>query len=139
MAKRDFENQGELIVNKPVIHWSPFDRRIADDERLSIEARGVLCWIGTRPDDHRLFVRYLQLRCGLSQSRWQKLRKELEALGYLQVSKKRIKGKFCWEYRVNLVFNDHRPVTIGGFSTDGKITDAKPSNIEDIFSTSYLT
>lgn len=101
----DYKTQGELIVNRPVNHWAPFDRRIANDTRISIEARGVLCWIGTRCDDHRLFLRHLQQQCGLSQARWQRIRKELESYGYMRIERLRVNGKFTWKYTLNLVYS----------------------------------
>lgn len=132
MANHDFETQGELIINEPEDHWGRFDRRIADDELISIEARGVLAWIGTRPKGHRLFVRYLQKRCGLSQARWQRIRRELESHGYLSVRRARVagNGKFTWQYHVNLIYRTPDTRTIGRFSTDGKSSDAKLTDIK---------
>lgn len=131
MSTHDFETQGELIINEPEDYWGKLDRRIADDDRISIESRGVLAWIATRPRGHRLFVRYLQKRCCLSQARWQRLRRELEAHGYLAVRRLRVEGKFSWRYHVNLVYGaPMADLTIGRFSTDGKITDSKPADKE---------
>lgn len=131
MSNHDLQTQGELIINEPEDFWGKLDRRIADDDRISIESRGVLAWIATRPRGHRLFVRYLQKRCCLSQARWQRLRRELEAHGYLAVRRLRVQGKFTWQYHVNLVYGAPM-AAIGRFSTDGKTTGSKPTDIERI-------
>jgi hypothetical protein len=110
---------GELIVIRPEDHWAKVDRRIIDDERLTLEARGVLAWIATRPESHRLFVGYLQKRCGIKQTKWQRLRRELESLGYLSTRRINVSGKFAWQYHVNLVYQaNHRCST-----TDGGVAD----------------
>ncbi len=106
MAKINFDNKnnGVLEVNRPVDHWAKIDRRIADDQRLSLAARGVLAWIGSRPDGHRLFVGYLQDRCGISESKWQLISKELKKVGYYKSSRSHKEGRYIWSYKIDLVY-----------------------------------
>lgn len=119
--------------------WAPVNRKAMDDERLSVEARGVLAWLVTRPDDHKIFVRYAQRRLGISQSRWQRIRKELESAGYLVIQKSKGEdGIFLWNYHL---FDDpeaqkpHKTKvstigqkSIGGLSTGGLSTGGKPAD-----------
>lgn len=126
---QDFKGQGELIVIQPKVRWAKMDRYVMDDNRLSIEARGVLCWIGSRPDGHKLFVGHLQDRCNISQSRWQRIRKELESKGYLQITKIRRGGKFAWQFRVDLVYR-HRLNSTDGKSVNEKSIDSKSADIK---------
>lgn len=106
---------GEFIRHLAETGWARVSRKALDDVRLSIEARGVLAWLLTRPDTHRLYVHHAQVRMGLSQGRWQKIRRELEATGYLKSNKSR-KGGGQWEWKFE-VFDV--PLTIGDIPTDG--------------------
>lgn len=127
---------GEFIRHLEASGWAPVPRRLMDDVNLSIEARGALAWLLTRPDGHRLFVRYAQQRLGISQARWQRIRRELEVAGYLAVDKGRDEaGVYRWHYHVFDHPKHEKPVSIGVSSigqkpTDGLSTGGKPADKE---------
>lgn len=60
-------------------------RASAQDERLSWEARGILAYLLSKPDDWETRVTDLQQQCGRDKVRG--ILKELEATGYLEVER----------------------------------------------------
>ena len=90
--------------------WAPVSRKAMDDQALTVEARGVLGWLLTRPDGHRLYLHYLQTRLKISQGRWQKIRKELVAAGYLTVRQDRSDdGKWTWIFTLTDTPSPEKP------------------------------
>ena len=88
----------ELIRTFSPAGWGQVNRRAVDDERLSIGARGVLAWLLTRPDDHRIHIEHCLSRWRISQPTWARIRLELEAAGYLRVEKRKESGRFVWTF-----------------------------------------
>ncbi len=80
--------------------WAPISRKAADDTRLSIAARGVLAWLCTRPDDHKIMLAWAMQRWGISKPTWRKIRIELENAGYLKQIRRREVGRFVWVYQL---------------------------------------
>jgi hypothetical protein len=101
----DFGSNGIMNVHKPSRGWGIVDRNMMADKRISIEARGVLGWLATRHDEHRLFVSHLKRECLLGQSKWQRIRHELEGAGYFKSTRKVINRRFAWEFDVYLSFD----------------------------------
>lgn len=80
--------------------WAQVNRKALDDARLSISAKGVLAWLLTRPTDHKIILSYAMSRWDISQPTWARIRKELEAAGYLKVTKTKKDGRFAWTYEL---------------------------------------
>lgn len=118
----DLCNGGKLVVRLPLDHWARIDRRILDDCRLSIDARGVLAWAGSRPEGHVLWITNLMKRCAIGKDKWQRIRLELQEFGYLTSEKVRnLDGRFGWIFEINLCFEDTMAdLTIAGKTVDGK-------------------
>lgn len=132
-------NGGQLLVNHPVDHWARIDRRILDDHRLSIEARGVLAWAGSRPNGHVLWINNLMNRCGIGKGKWQRIRLELQEYQYLGSERIRnISGRFGWKFVINICFNAPESTTTiarktgDGSAGDGKYDYIKGKNCIDI-------
>lgn len=64
----------------------------AQDERLSWEARGVLFYLLSKPDDWKVIVKNLQQNCG--RDKVYNILSELEKFGYLEKKEQRQNGKF---------------------------------------------
>jgi hypothetical protein len=143
MGKENFGDNGIMRVHKPSKNWGIVDRNMMADQRISIAARGVLGWLATRHDDHRLLVSNLKRECLLGQSKWQRLRGELEKFGYFKAARKIINRRFVWEFDVYpffdgvydpVVLSTSKPNTFkthGYNDTEGSETegsDTKPSH-----------
>jgi hypothetical protein len=128
----EFFDSGELIVRQPADHWARIDRRILDDCRLSIEARGVLAWAGSRPTGHTLWITNLQRRCGIGKDKWQRIRRELQECGYMTSQKvRKDSGRFGWRFEINLFFVDasRADLTRAGKTGDGEPGYLKRQNV----------
>jgi len=114
--------------NKNYFHASniPFN-----DERLSWEARGVLGYLLSKPDDWECRNSDLISKGPAGEHKIKRVLAELKMFGYM--TRKRLKddeGKFYW---LTTVYED--PETIGrlsidGLSIDGSSTDGKPHHID---------
>ena len=90
----------EFIRNLNGSGWAPISRNAMDDKRLSVSARGVFGWLCSRPDDHKIILSYAMTRWDISQPTWRRIRKELEAAGYLKVTKTKVGGRYKWLYEL---------------------------------------
>ena len=108
--------------------WAPVSRRMMDDQRLSLAARGALGWLVTRPDEWEINLEYALKNWGISRPTWQKIRKELEAAGYLHQLKTKENGRFKWEYHLT------DDPTINKISIDKNFSDRNSAarKIDDI-------
>ncbi len=65
------------------------DQRAVEDDRLSWAARGLLCYLLSRPDDWKVLVNDLRKRGDLGRDGIYRLLKELRSLGYAQFQRRR--------------------------------------------------
>lgn len=91
------------VIRTPHTKDRPFfvmNRKSAQDKRLSWEARGVLAYLLSKPDDWQLMVIDLQQNCG--RDKVKKIITELAEFGYLKIEAHRDEnGKFTNnEYKV---------------------------------------
>ena len=96
----DENKGGEFIRNLAASGWASVNRSAMDDTRLNVDSKGVLAWLLTRPDGHRLYLFYMLKRLGIGQQKWGKIRNELVENGYLKIDKKRVEGKFRWNFQL---------------------------------------
>lgn len=62
--------------------WQAVPRALLEDERLSLAAKGFMCWILAKPPGWQVRPAWCQTQFGLSSEKWGKLTKELVAAGY---------------------------------------------------------
>ena len=77
-----------MIIRNPVTdNFSVITNRILTDRRLSAEAVGVLCYLASKPDHWKVRAAEIESRFGLRTKKRQRIMRELDAAGYLQIKK----------------------------------------------------
>lgn len=109
-------------------------RKTAQDNRLSWEARGVLSYLLSKPDDWKVLIVDLKQNCGRDKVR--KILNELKTFGYLEITQLHdAKGKFQEnEYTVHEEPFTEKPLTDNP-ATDKPFTKNHPLHNTD--STEY--
>ena len=80
------------IIRAPRRHrFVVMDQSAVEDDRLSWAARGLLCYLLSRPDDWKVLVNDLRKRGNLGRDGIYRLLKELRALGYARFQRLRDK------------------------------------------------
>ncbi len=78
------------IIRAPRRHrFVVMDQRAVEDDRLSWAARGLLCYLLSRPDDWKVLVNDLRKRGNLGRDGIYRLLKELRTLGYARFQRLR--------------------------------------------------
>lgn len=65
---------------------------VARDPRLSLEARGLLIWLASHGNDAQFSVAAICDACGIGKDKWQRIARELRAVGALVNVKVRGRG-----------------------------------------------
>lgn len=65
--------------------WTAIPRAAAEDERLSLEARGLLIWLLVKPPNWEVRVEYVKAHLRLGNDKWTRVARELKAAGYYTV------------------------------------------------------
>lgn len=73
-----------LEFQPPDVAFTLVPNAALEDRRLSIEARGALCWMSSRPRGWRLAVGDAQEALGCGRDRWQRICRELRSVGALE-------------------------------------------------------
>jgi len=71
---------------------------LAQDSRLSFEARGVLLYLLSKPNDWEIQFSDVENEGNLGREKRQKIFAELEKAGYFKRVEKRVKGRFDYDY-----------------------------------------
>jgi hypothetical protein len=80
------------IIRAPRRHrFVVMDQRAVEDDRLSWAARGLLCYLLSRPDDWKVLVNDLRKRGNLGRDGIYRLLRELRTLGYARFQRVRDK------------------------------------------------
>jgi hypothetical protein len=80
------------IIRAPRRHrFVIMDQRAVEDDRLSWAARGLLCYLLSRPDDWKVLVNDLRKRGNLGRDGIYRLLRELRTLGYARFQRSRDK------------------------------------------------
>jgi len=80
------------IIRAPRRHrFVVMDQRAVEDDRLSWAARGLLCYLLSRPDDWKVLVNDLRKRGNLGRDGIYRLLRELRTLGYAKFLRQRDK------------------------------------------------
>jgi DnaD/phage-associated family protein len=115
------------LIRTPHTKERPYfsmSRNTAQDEDLSWEARGVLAYLLSKPDDWRVQVKNLQQKCGRDKVR--AILKELEAANYLKVERGQHNektGKFASNhYTVHETPFTEKPSTVRPLTVNPPIT-----------------
>ncbi|MCP4895744.1 MAG: helix-turn-helix domain-containing protein, partial [bacterium] len=78
------------IIRAPRRHrFVVMDQRTVEDDRLSWAARGLLCYLLSRPDDWKVLVNDLRKRGNLGRDGIYRLLRELRTLGYARFQRLR--------------------------------------------------
>ncbi len=78
------------IIRAPRRHrFIVMDQRTVEDDRLSWAARGLLCYLLSRPDDWKVLVNDLRKRGNLGRDGIYRLLRELRTVGYAQFQRLR--------------------------------------------------
>jgi hypothetical protein len=95
-------NKRPTIIRGPKFaHYFVVDNALFSDERLSWEARGLMGYLLSKPDDWKVRLYDLVARGPAGVHKIQRILRELEAAGYLRrVRLKRSNGAFDWETTV---------------------------------------
>lgn len=89
------------IIRTHTKRWESVPRAAFEDLRLSLEARGLLGWLLTRPGNWSVRVAPMLALTGTSKRRWPRIRDELAAVGYLEITRtKAPDGKIIWLFDV---------------------------------------
>lgn len=89
-----------VIRNRKQNHYVAIDNNVVCDKRLSWGARGLLCYLLSKPADWRVQIDDLIRQSPLGRDGVRKLMSELQKCGYLVKSRIREEGKFtgiCWD------------------------------------------
>jgi hypothetical protein len=88
-----------IRVQKDRLHpYVMVSRALAEDEFLSLEARGLMLYLLAKPDNWTVMFKDLQRAGSMGEDRTRRILKELEGAGYLH--RRRINaggGRFRWE------------------------------------------
>src|SRR5947209_4868072 len=77
-------------------------RRLFEDQRLSLEARGLMGYLLSKPDDWQVRVPDLQRTAGVGRDQLRRILRELEAAGYLVRRRTHgPDGRWLWESLVH--------------------------------------
>ncbi|EPY2273652.1 hypothetical protein ACXAUS_002520 [Clostridium sporogenes] len=81
-------------------NFTQVDNRVLDDENISFEAKGVYTILVRQysKPEFKLYKSHIQKLTGLGETRFNRAWKELKEKGILTQVKKRVKGKFVYEY-----------------------------------------
>ena len=70
-------------------HWTAVPRGAAEDQRLSLESRGLLLWFLVKPPSWKVRAEVARHSLKLTEFMWQKLTRELKNFGYYVVHESR--------------------------------------------------
>jgi hypothetical protein len=114
-----------IRVAKQPNQFSIIDRTAADDERLSMKAKGIMFYLLTKPDDWTLNVKDLIRRSADGRDSIYSGIRELRELGYISMRKYQDgKGQFKIEY---IVYENPQEE----LSTAEEVTDTENPNTEN--------
>lgn len=110
-----------VVVDRPDSGWEQVPRRLPDDDRLSLDTRAVAVWIATRTDEFVISVTGIRACLKIGKDSWQRMRRELEAAGYLETAPPRAAaGRFA----AGLIFH---VVPVGGWPAAGGEKQKQPA------------
>jgi hypothetical protein len=101
--------------------------KLAQDARLSFEARGVMLYLLSKPADWIVQFSDIEREGKFGREKRQKIFAELETAGYFERLEKREEGKFKFDYIVH-----EKPINIGLQPRTGKPLTVKPATVEPL-------
>ena len=85
----DVAGAGKLILRRRTRNFTIVANEVFNDERLSLEAMGLLAWLRSRPDDWSLSVEHLKARFKVGRDSMHRLVRELVEAGWVTRERKR--------------------------------------------------
>lgn len=126
---------GVVQVRHPAGRWGAVPEAMLEDERLSLDTRGVAAWLATRPPSWQIKVAALRRRLGVGRERWFRIARELERSGYLRRDKYPggPGGKWVWHIEFSPVSTvvgsaDHGVGAVVGSADHGAAVDGGTAN-----------
>lgn len=78
-----------IVRRRRTKNFTILENEVLDDDRLSLEAMGLLAWLRSRPDDWQLQVEHLRDRFKVGRDKMHGLVRELVAAGWIRRERKR--------------------------------------------------
>ncbi|QND60364.1 helix-turn-helix domain-containing protein [Mesorhizobium huakuii] len=78
-----------IVTRKRADKFAIIPNAVAEDYRLSFEARGLLCYLLAKPNDWRVEVSDIMQSGGIGRDKAYRLLKELRETGYIELVQKR--------------------------------------------------
>ena len=93
-----------IRVDKKKGGWSALPRSLFEDDKLSLDARGLAGWLGTRTDNFIISPSGIRKLLGIGKEKYGRIAGELQRGGYLErVEGRDNSGRFIWEFIFQLV------------------------------------
>lgn len=100
-----------VVTRKRSENFAIIPNHIADDARLSFEARGVLCYLLAKPDDWRIHVNGIRKAGDIGRDKTYRILQELTEAGYLERVETRGEGGRITGYDY-IVYDDPVPTKL---------------------------
>jgi hypothetical protein len=124
-------NSSKIIrsVNTSKNNFTPISNHLLKDKRITLEARGLVSFILSLPENWTIYKGWVQKELGLGRYQFDRIWKECTDVGYIKTNKWKTKdGKFQYYHEVtdNLVVDG---LSVVGKSDVGLSDDGKPNTI----------
>jgi len=117
------QNTTKIIrsVNSSKHNFTPISNELIQNTKLSLEARGLVMFIISLPENWVIYKIQVQKALNMNKSKFNRIWKECIDNGYIQVRKERIaNGRFNYHYLIS------DTLTAGGFTAGGFSVGGKP-------------
>lgn len=117
------QNTTKIIrsVNTSKHNFTPISNQLIQNVKLSLEARGLIMYIISLPEDWIIYKGQVQNALEMNKTKFNRIWKECIQFGYIQCIKERVdKGRFNYHYVISDILSD------GGETAGGKSVGGKP-------------
>ena len=125
------KNTSKIVrsTNTTKYNFTPISNNLIQNENLSLEAIGLICFIVSLPSDWIIYKHWIQNAVKMNRTKFDRIWKECVNAGYIKSTKIRTNnGQFTYHYEVS----DNLSVdgsTDAGLSSAGSSTVGKPGTI----------
>ena len=116
-------NRTQIIrsVESTPHNYTPLSNKLLQNNHLSLDTRGLLCYLISLPKDWVVYKENIQIQLGFGRKRMDRIWSEAKSGGYLKSEKFREKnGTWNYIYTISDVPLSTVPLTTVGSSTVGK-------------------
>jgi uncharacterized phage protein (TIGR02220 family) len=110
--------EGMIKRTKRNINFTQIDNSLLNDKNMSLDTKGLLCYILSKPDDWIVYKRQLMKEFNIGRTMMDRMFKEMEGSGYLVVSKMlrgedgSFKGNAYLFYDQSIFTDARKPTTV---------------------------